>query len=109
MILLFFKMANSLDDGLNKPSQLGSPVTGTLQSVNGQVTDFGTITSSGNTSVVVFTKTFTATPVITCFPTIGSVGVANKSVLSALGTGSFSVATGSNIANTWTAIGSGTY
>lgn len=90
-----------MNDGLNKPDQLSS--------VNGQVIDFGTVTSSGNTSVVVFEKTFTAVPVISCFPSIGSVGVANKSVLSSIGTGSFSVKTGSNIANTWTAIGSGNY
>lgn len=108
-------MGNSLDDGLNKPDQIGSPVTlnasgnSTFASLNGQAIDFGALTGSGNTSVVVFAKTFTAAPVISCYPSVGSVSVANKSVISAIGTGSFSVAAGSNIENTWTAVGSGSY
>jgi len=108
-------MANSINDGLSKPDQIGSPVTlyvsgnSVLKSVNGLVLDCGTITSSGNTSVVVFSKTFSATPSIWCGPTVGSVAVAVQSVISNIGTGSFSVATGSNIANYWIAVGSGTF
>jgi len=108
-------MVNSLTDGLSEPNSLGSPATlyisgnSTQKSVNGQALDFGTITSSGNTSVVLFAKTFSAAPKIFCFPAVGSVAEANLSVLSNIGTGSFSVATGSNIANVWFAIGSGNY
>lgn len=87
----------------------GTSGTFTNLNGNGQVMDFGTVTGSGNTSVVVFAKTFSAAPVISCYPSVGSVGVVSLSVISAIGTGSFSVATGSNIANTWTAIGSGSY
>lgn len=108
-------MANAINDGLNKPGFVGSPITAylsgnsTQNNLNGQVVDFGTVMGSGNTSVVVFAKTFTAVPVVTCLPSVGSVGVASLSVLSAIGTGSFSVATGSSISNTWIAIGSGNY
>lgn len=94
-------MVNAINDGLNKPS--------IIDSVNGQMSDFGSIKGSGNTSVVTFRQSFTAAPVVYCFPAVGSVAVANLSVLSNIGTGSFSVATGSNITNSWFAIGSGTY
>jgi len=94
-------MTNPLKDGLSKPS--------ILDSLNGQTIDFGTVAGSGNTSIVTFTKTFSTTPNVFCFPTVGSVAVASLSVVSNLNAGSFSVATGSNIANYWIAIGSGTY
>jgi hypothetical protein len=94
-------MTNSVNDGLSKPDQLSS--------VNGQVTDFGQVTGSGNTSVVTFAKTFTAAPEVIVMAQVGSVAVANSAVVSAIGTGSFSIATGSNIATSWIAIGSGNY
>jgi hypothetical protein len=108
-------MANALQDGLNLPDLVGSPIkvntsgNSTFKSLNGQAIDFGTVTGSGNTSVVVFSKTFSATPTVFCFPTVGSVAVASLSVVSNLNAGSFSVATGSNIANYWIAVGSGSY
>ena len=108
-------MANSLSDGLSAPQSLGSPSTiflsgnSTQKSVNGTALDFGTIKGSGNTSVVTFTRTYSAAPAVFTVPTVGSVAVASLSVVSAIGTGSFSVATGSNIENYWFAIGTGTY
>ena len=72
-------MVNSLADGLSKPS--------ILESVNGQVIDFGVFTGSGNTSVISFAKTFTAAPNVKVWYTLGSVGVASSPVVSAIGTG----------------------
>lgn len=94
-------MANALNDGLNKPDQ--------IESVNSHVFDFGSFTGSGNTTVVSFNRTFTSAPNVFCFASVGSVAVANQNVLSNIGTGSFSVAAGSNLAQFWIAIGSGTY
>jgi hypothetical protein len=84
----------------------GTTINANANNVGGQIMDMGTITSSGNTSVVTFAKSFSAAPSVHCIPTVGSVSVANQSVLSNVNAGSFSVATGSNIANSWIAIGS---
>lgn len=94
-------MANALNDGLNKPS--------IIDSINGYVGDFGTFTGSGNTTVVTFSKTFSATPVVDVWYSLGSLAVASSPVISNLNAGSFSCAAGSNLAFFWTAIGSGTY
>ena len=108
-------MANSLNDGLSKPQSLGSPATiflsgnTTQKSVNGQAIDFGTFTGSGNTSTVSYSRTFSAAPSVFCFPTIGSVAVASYNVVAATTTGSFTCAAGSNLAQFWIAVGTGTY
>ena len=108
-------MANALQDGLNLPDLVGSPIAvntsgnSTFKSLNGQIFDFGGFTGSGNTTVITFARTFSASPSVLCFPTVGSVAVASLTVVSNLGTGSFSAVAGSNIAQYWLAIGSGTY
>ena len=100
-----------VNDGLassnmNATTFSGTTIYASASSVGGQKTQFGTVTSSGNTSVVVFPAAFTGTPAVSCLPSVGSVAVAVQSVISNINAGSFSVATGSNIANTWIAIGS---
>ena len=118
-------MVNSLNDGLSDPTvfvsgaidsyELGSPIrifasgNSTFKSLNGQVMDFGVFTGSGNTSVISYAKTFSAAPNVKVWYTLGSVAEASSPVLSAIGTGSFSCAAGSNLAFAWEAIGSGTY
>ena len=100
-----------VEDGLARQNQHSTTFSGTnlfIGAVNGvtHVTDFGTFTGSGNTTVVEYAATFSANPSVFCFPSIGSVGVAQKTVVSNQNAGSFSAAAGSNVEQYWIPVGS---